>query len=174
MDTLGSCASRPVTQLLRPISTVSRDAWLGTLWPQKCEDIRSSCVSTPRQKSKRASLYSSCCIYNRGSTNMPTVLWSLLCAFFASIAALPTVLAESKCYYPPQNGRPLYQPQDTPCNLNTPESNCCAADDICLSNGLCWRANINHLHRGVCCSLRDLDCQQQPVSLTSVRNQSEY
>ncbi|KAL9608592.1 MAG: hypothetical protein Q9167_006582 [Letrouitia subvulpina] len=50
-----------------------------------------------------------------------------------------------KCYYP--GG--IYQPNDTPCNPSAPNSDCCAPEDICLSNGLCYRSNINRLHRGV-------------------------
>lgn len=61
------------------------------------------------------------------------------------VNAIAADASSAKCYYP--NGD--YQPLDTPCNPHAKESNCCAPDDICLSNGLCYRANINRLHRGV-------------------------
>ena len=82
---------------------------------------------------------------------MPSVSSSVVFAFIVSLSVLPTILADARCYYPPLEEKLVYQPLDTPCNPNAQESNCCAPDDICLSNGLCWRANINRLHRGVCC-----------------------
>ena len=50
-----------------------------------------------------------------------------------------------QCYYPGA----IPQSQDTPCHPNAAASVCCAPEDICLSNGLCYRASINRLHRGV-------------------------
>lgn len=64
-------------------------------------------------------------------------LWICLCLSFASAA--------SQCYYPDA----ILQIRDTPCHPEAKHSNCCAPEDICLSNGLCYRSNINRLHRGV-------------------------
>lgn len=54
-------------------------------------------------------------------------------------------MASASCYYP--NGKLVRE--DSPCNPNSKVSMCCGPTDICLSNGLCYVANINALHRGV-------------------------
>ena len=64
--------------------------------------------------------------------------------FFGSLN-LPYIAVASQCYYPDA----VSQPRDTPCHPKAIQSNCCAPEDICLSNGLCYRSNINRLHRGV-------------------------
>ncbi|KAL9008475.1 MAG: hypothetical protein Q9173_006403 [Seirophora scorigena] len=74
---------------------------------------------------------------------------SLLPFLLSFLFTLPfTTLSSttSQCYYPSS----IPQPNDTPCDPSLSISNCCAPDDICLSNGLCYRANINRLHRGSC------------------------
>ena len=87
------------------------------------------------------------------SINQSVVAFSSLIIF---------VNASAKCYY--SNGQ--YQSLDTPCNPNSPESNCCGQDDICLSNSLCYRAKINRFHRGVRPSLLSFRSQR----LTSSQN----
>lgn len=69
----------------------------------------------------------------------------LLRAVFLGSLNLPFIAVASQCYYPDA----ISQPRDTPCHPNARQSNCCAPEDICLSNGLCYRSNINRLHRGV-------------------------
>lgn len=74
---------------------------------------------------------------------------SLLPFLLPFLFTLPLTITSSttaQCYYPSS----ILQPNDTPCDPSLSVSNCCAPDDICLSNGLCYRANINRLHRGVC------------------------
>ncbi|KAI4102423.1 MAG: hypothetical protein LQ345_007372 [Seirophora villosa] len=74
---------------------------------------------------------------------------SLLPFLLPFLFTLPLTTVSSttaQCYYPSS----IPQPNDTPCDPSLPVSNCCAPDDICLSNGLCYRANINRLHRGSC------------------------
>ncbi|KAL8731793.1 MAG: hypothetical protein Q9166_003240, partial [cf. Caloplaca sp. 2 TL-2023] len=63
-----------------------------------------------------------------------------------SYLSTPISASSPACYYP--GG--IAQPNDTPCNPTASTSVCCAPEDICLSNGLCYRANINRLHRGSC------------------------
>ena len=69
----------------------------------------------------------------------------LVQAVFLGSLHLPYIVVASQCYYPDA----ILQPRDTPCHPNAKQSNCCAPEDICLSNGLCYRSNINRLHRGV-------------------------
>lgn len=82
-----------------------------------------------------------------------TVLVSLTLCISQIIAG-----ASHQCYYPGA----ILQSRDTPCHPNAAASVCCAPEDICLSNGLCWRANINRLHRGSCTdpTFQDLACSQ--------------
>ena len=60
------------------------------------------------------------------------------------LLALPA-FASKLCYY--RNKEIV--PGDTPCDPTSEESTCCGVTDTCLSNKLCYVANINALHRGV-------------------------
>ncbi|KAI4211374.1 MAG: hypothetical protein LQ351_005800 [Letrouitia transgressa] len=73
-------------------------------------------------------------------------LTKAIALFFCVLRISSATSSARKCYYP--GG--IYQPNDTPCNPTAPNSDCCAPEDICLSNGLCYRSNINRLHRGSC------------------------
>lgn len=78
---------------------------------------------------------------------MPTAIYqSFLLQIALSVClCLSFASAASQCYYPDA----ILQARDTPCHPDAKHSNCCAPEDICLSNGLCYRSNINRLHRGV-------------------------
>lgn len=49
------------------------------------------------------------------------------------------------CFWPDKSSAP----EDTPCDPNAEDSMCCGPTDICLSNKMCYVANINGMHRGV-------------------------
>ena len=83
-----------------------------------------------------------------------------------SLLQLAAGAADSTCYFP--NGG--VHDKGSPCNPNADVSVCCEGTHTCLSNGLCWDLEFNHVIRGM--SIFDTNSLtieanvQNPVSCT--------